>query len=172
MGTAAGHDPRRLRTGAVDMFERLAAGDIKACWIICTNPVATMPNRKTAIAGLEAAELVITQDTYRNNATNRYADIVLPAALWAESDMVMVNSDRNITLLQQSIPAPGQSRPDWQLICQIAEELGFGEHFAYGRQQRDLRRDMRVHQSAHRVGHARRQLRPASFDAAAVAGAP
>ena len=91
-----------------------------------------MPNRKTTIAGLEAAELVITQDTYRNNATNRYADVVLPAALWAESDMVMVNSDRNITLLQQSIPAPGQSRPDWQLICQIAEELGFGEHFAYG----------------------------------------
>ena len=153
------------------MFERLAAGDIKACWIICTNPVATMPNRKTTIAGLEAAELVITQDTYRNNATNRYADIVLPAALWAESDMVMVNSDRNITLLQQSIPAPGQSRPDWQLICQIAEELGFGEHFAYARQQRDLRRDMRIHQSAHRVGHARRQLRPASFDTAAVAGA-
>ncbi|MGZ5365524.1 MAG: molybdopterin-dependent oxidoreductase, partial [Mycobacterium sp.] len=118
-------------SGAVDMFERLAAGDIKACWIICTNPVATMPNRKTTIAGLETAELVITQDTYRNNATNRYADIVLPATLWAESDMVMVNSDRNITLLQQSIPAPGQSRPDWQLICQIAEELGFGEHFAY-----------------------------------------
>ena len=74
---------------------------------------------------------MITQDTYRNNATNRYADVVLPAALWAESDMVMVNSDRTITLLQQSIPAPGQSRPDWQLICQIAEELGFGEHFAY-----------------------------------------
>jgi sulfite reductase (NADPH) flavoprotein alpha-component len=131
-GLPAGTIRADFGPGAVDMFSRLAAGDIKACWIICTNPVATMPNRKTTIAGLEAAELVITQDTYRNNATNRYADIVLPAALWAESDMVMVNSDRNITLLQQSIPAPGQSRPDWQLICQIAEELGFGEHFAYG----------------------------------------
>ena len=106
VGTAAGHDPRRLRTRCGRHVRELAAGDIKACWIICTNPVATMPNRKTTIAGLEAAELVITQDTYRNNATNRYADIVLPAALWAESDMVMVNSDRNITLLQQSIPAP------------------------------------------------------------------
>jgi NADPH-dependent sulfite reductase flavoprotein alpha-component len=117
--------------GAVDMFERLAAGEIKAVWIICTNPVATMPNRRTTIAGLEAAELVITQDAYRDNATNRYADIVLPAALWAESDMVMVNSDRNLTLLQQSIPPPGQAQPDWALICRIAAQLGFGEHFSY-----------------------------------------
>ncbi|MBO0676339.1 bifunctional nitrate reductase/sulfite reductase flavoprotein subunit alpha [Mycolicibacterium sp. S2-37] len=117
--------------GAVDMFERMAAGEIKACWIICTNPVATMPNRKTTIAGLEAAELVITQDTYRDTATNRYADVVLPATLWAESDMVMVNSDRTLTLLQQCIPAAGQARPDWRLICDIAAELGFGAHFDY-----------------------------------------
>jgi sulfite reductase (NADPH) flavoprotein alpha-component len=130
-GLSAGTIRDEFGPGAVDMFERLAAGEIKACWIICTNPVATMPNRTTTIAGLEAAELVITQDTYRDTATNRYADIVLPAALWAESDSVMVNSDRSITLLQQSIPTPGQARPDWQLICQIADQLGFGEHFAY-----------------------------------------
>ncbi|MDT5003688.1 MAG: sulfite reductase flavoprotein alpha-component [Mycobacterium sp.] len=117
--------------GAVDMFERLAAGEIKACWIICTNPVVSMPNRRTTIAGLEAAELVIAQDTYRDTATNRYADIVLPSTLWAESELVMVNSDRTLTLLQQSIPAPGQTRPDWQLICQLAGELGFGDQFAY-----------------------------------------
>ncbi|MFS0898145.1 molybdopterin-dependent oxidoreductase [Mycolicibacterium litorale] len=127
--------PGTIRTdagpGAVDMFERLAAGEIKACWIICTNPVATMPNRRTTIAGLEAAELVITQDVYRDTATNRYADIVLPATLWAESDQVMVNSDRTLTLLQQAVPAPGQTRPDWQLICQVAAALGFGADFAY-----------------------------------------
>jgi sulfite reductase (NADPH) flavoprotein alpha-component len=117
--------------GAVDMFERLAAGEIKACWIICTNPVVSMPNRRTTIAGLEAAQLVITQDTYCDTATNRYADIVLPSTLWAESDSVMVNSDRTMTLLQQSIPAPGQTRPDWQLICQLAAALGFGDHFSY-----------------------------------------
>ncbi len=117
--------------GTVDMFRRLADGDIKACWIICTNPVATVANRSTVIDGLQAAELVITQDAYRDTATNAYADIVLPAAMWAEADAVMVNSERNLTLLQQSIPAPGRARPDWQLICQVAARLGFGEHFAY-----------------------------------------
>jgi NADPH-dependent sulfite reductase flavoprotein alpha-component len=117
--------------GTVAMFERMTAGDIKACWIICTNPVVSVANRQRVIAGLTAAELVITQDAYRDTATNRYADIVLPATLWAESDGVMVNSERNMTLLRQSIPAPGQARPDWQLICQVATELGFGAHFDY-----------------------------------------
>ena len=117
--------------GTIEMFERVASGAIKACWIICTNPVATVANRSTVIRGLEAAELVITQDTYRATATNQYADIVLPSTLWAETDAVMVNSDRNLTLLQQSIPAPGDARPDWELICGIADRLGFGEYFAY-----------------------------------------
>ncbi|MBV8929790.1 MAG: bifunctional nitrate reductase/sulfite reductase flavoprotein subunit alpha, partial [Mycobacteriaceae bacterium] len=117
--------------GTIAMFEQMAAGHIKACWIICTNPVVSVANRQTVIDGLNNAELVITQDAYGDTATNRYADIVLPAALWAEADGVMVNSERNMTLLQQSLPAPGQARPDWQLICQIATELGVGSHFAY-----------------------------------------
>ena len=117
--------------GTIKMFEGLASGDIKACWIICTNPVATVANRRTVIAGLEKAELVVTQDAYEATATNSYADIVLPATLWAESDAVMVNSERNLTLLQASIPPVGQARPDWQLICQVAAHLGFGEHFDF-----------------------------------------
>jgi sulfite reductase (NADPH) flavoprotein alpha-component len=67
----------------VAMFEAMQTGNIKACWIICTNPVATVPNRKNVIAGLQAAELVITQDTFLDTETNRYADILLPGALWA-----------------------------------------------------------------------------------------
>ncbi|GAC1408032.1 MAG: bifunctional nitrate reductase/sulfite reductase flavoprotein subunit alpha [Mycobacterium sp.] len=117
--------------GTIDMFRQLADATIKACWIICTNPVATVANRKTVITGLENAQLVITQDAYRATATNHYADIVLPATLWAESEAVMVNSERNVTLLQQSIAPVGQARPDWQLICQVAAHMGFGEHFDY-----------------------------------------
>ncbi len=97
--------------GAIDMFSRMAAGQIKACWIICTNPVATVANRKTVIAGLETAELVITQDAFLDTETNDYADMVLPAALWTESDGVMVNSERNLTLFQQAVDPPGQALP-------------------------------------------------------------
>ncbi|MFI2234458.1 molybdopterin-dependent oxidoreductase [Nocardia testacea] len=121
--------PGTLRTeagpGTIEMFRELAAGTIKAAWIICTNPVATVANRKTVIAGLEAAELVITQDAYTETATNTYADIMLPATLWAESDTVMVNSERNVTLLRSSVPPAGAARPDWQLIAQVATAMGF-----------------------------------------------
>ena len=66
--------------GTVEMFERMAEGKIKACWIICTNPVASVANRGTVIAGLERAELVVTQDVFAATETNGYADLVLPGA--------------------------------------------------------------------------------------------
>ncbi|WP_434090533.1 molybdopterin-dependent oxidoreductase [Nocardia beijingensis] len=122
-------EPGTLRTeagpGTVEMFRALAEGTIKAAWIICTNPVATVSNRKTVIAGLEAAELVIAQDAYTETATNAYADLLLPATLWAEADAVMVNSERNLTLLQQSVPPIGDARSDWRIIADVATAMGF-----------------------------------------------
>lgn len=119
-------------TGTVDMFQRMAAGEIKACWIICTNPVASVGNRRTVIEGLEAAELVITQDVYGDTETNAYADVILPATIWGETDGVMINSERSLTLVHAAVPPPGDALPDWQLIARIATELGYGAAFDYG----------------------------------------
>ncbi|MFD6419943.1 molybdopterin-dependent oxidoreductase [Streptomyces sp. NPDC060194] len=118
--------------GTVEMFERMAAGDVKACWIICTNPVASVANRATVVAGLEAAELVVTQDVFAATETNAYADVVLPATLWAESDGVMVNSERSLTLVPGVVDPPGQALPDWELIARVACAMGFAEAFTYG----------------------------------------
>lgn len=117
--------------GTIDMFSRMADGQIKACWIICTNPVATVANRKTVLAGLEKAELVMVQDAFADNETSAYADVLLPAALWTESDGVMVNSERNLTLFSQAVEAPGQALPDWQIIARVAAELGYAQAFDY-----------------------------------------
>jgi NADPH-dependent sulfite reductase flavoprotein alpha-component len=116
---------------AVTMFNRLAAGEIKAVWIICTNPVASLPNRQTVINGLQAAELVITQDAFLDTETNFYADILLPGALWAEAEGVMVNSERNLTLMTQAVEPPGDASADWQIIADIARAMGFSEAFTY-----------------------------------------
>lgn len=118
-------------TGTIDMFSRMADGHIKACWIVCTNPVASVANRRTVLAGLERADLVLTQDAYLETETNEYADIVLPAALWTESEGVMINSERNLTLFQPALQAPGQALPDWQIIARIACEMGFSDSFSY-----------------------------------------
>ncbi|UVJ42866.1 bifunctional nitrate reductase/sulfite reductase flavoprotein subunit alpha [Pseudomonas sp. LS1212] len=117
--------------GTVAMFEAMRTGSIKACWIICTNPVASVPNRQQVIEGLQAAELVITQDAFLDTETNRYADILLPGALWAEAEGVMINSERNLTLMAKAVEAPGETLPDWQIIARVACEMGFAEAFDY-----------------------------------------
>ncbi|MEI7024084.1 sulfite reductase subunit alpha [Paenibacillus sp. y28] len=118
-------------TGTVSMFQSMQAGDIKACWIICTNPVASVANRQNVIAGLQAAELVITQDAFFDTETNRYADILLPGALWSEAEGVMINSERNLTLMRKAVDPPGEALPDWQIIAQVACEMGYSEAFTY-----------------------------------------
>ncbi|MFC6081941.1 molybdopterin-dependent oxidoreductase [Sphaerisporangium aureirubrum] len=130
-----GIPPGTLRTdvgkGTVEMFSQMAEGRIKACWIICTNPVASVGNRKTVIAGLEAAEFVVTQDAFAETETNSYADVVLPGALWAEGEGVMINSERGLTLLNPAVDPPGEALPDWQIIARVAREMGYAEGFAH-----------------------------------------
>jgi sulfite reductase (NADPH) flavoprotein alpha-component len=130
-GVEPGSISTKLGKGTVDLFERMAAGEVKACWIICTNPVASVPNRKIVIEGLQKAELVIAQDAFLDTETNRYADILLPGALWAEAEGVMINSERNITLMQEAVQPPGDAMADWEIIARVAREMGFNEGFNF-----------------------------------------
>ncbi|MFG2864818.1 molybdopterin-dependent oxidoreductase [Streptomyces sioyaensis] len=127
-GTLRADEPGR---GTVEMFQRMADGEIKACWIICTNPVASVANRRTVIEGLEAAEFVVAQDVFAETETTAYADVVLPAAMWSESEGVMVNSERTLTLVRQAADAPGEAWPDWRIIAEVACEMGFEDAFSY-----------------------------------------
>ncbi|MEO3785317.1 bifunctional nitrate reductase/sulfite reductase flavoprotein subunit alpha [Actinocorallia sp. B10E7] len=117
--------------GTIEMFERLADGTVRACWIICTNPVASVANRRTVIEGLETADFVVVQDAFTDTETNAYADLVLPAALWTEGDGVMINSERNLTLARKAVDPPGQALPDWQIIARVACEMGYADAFSY-----------------------------------------
>ncbi|QIM47860.1 MULTISPECIES: bifunctional nitrate reductase/sulfite reductase flavoprotein subunit alpha [Alcaligenaceae] len=123
--------PAQESGGTIDLFSSMAIGKIKACWIMCSNPVATVANRRSVIEGLQKAELVIVQDAFLDTETTRFADIVLPAALWAEGDGVMVNSERNLTLMRQAVDPPGQALPDWRLIAEVAKALGYEADFDY-----------------------------------------
>ena len=124
-----GLEPGTIRaeggTGTVDMYRRMAEGDIRAAWIICTNPVASVSNRASVIAGLERADFVVVQEAFSGAETSAYADVVLPAALWSESDGVMVNSERTITHCAPAMTPPGEATPDWQLICRVATAMGY-----------------------------------------------
>ncbi|WP_328827178.1 molybdopterin oxidoreductase family protein [Streptomyces ureilyticus] len=117
--------------GTVEMFRKMADGAIKACWIICTNPVASVAHRRTVIEGLEAAEFVVTQDVFAETETNAYADVVLPGALWTETEGVLINSERNLTLASPATDPPGEALADWRIIARVACEMGYEKGFSY-----------------------------------------
>ncbi|MFD4529687.1 molybdopterin-dependent oxidoreductase [Streptomyces sp. NPDC058470] len=117
--------------GTIEMFQKMADGEIKACWIICTNPVASVANRKTVIEALERAEFVVAQDVFAETETNAYADVVLPGALWTETEGVLINSERNLTLAQPAMEPPGEAMADWRIIAAVAREMGYEKGFSY-----------------------------------------
>jgi sulfite reductase (NADPH) flavoprotein alpha-component len=116
---------------AVHLFKKLQTGEVKAVWIIGTNPVASMPRRAGVIDALKAAELVIVQDVYHPTETSRYADILLPGAVWAEAEGVMINSERTVTLMQKALDPPGEACADWDIIARVAREMGFASGFNF-----------------------------------------
>lgn len=116
---------------AVDLFHALERGEIKAVWIIGSNPVATLPNRERVRQGLERAELVVVQDAYHPTETSRFAHILLPGAVWAEADGTMTNSSRMVTYTPRAVAPPVDAMPDWWIISEVARRLGFGEAFPY-----------------------------------------
>ena len=116
---------------AVDMFEAIHRGKVKAVWIMATNPVASLPNADRARQALERCDLVILSEVVERTDTAALADVLLPALAWGEKDGTVTNSDRHISRQRAFLPAPGDARPDWWALCQVARRLGFAEAFAY-----------------------------------------
>ncbi len=110
---------------ATEMFEALNDGRLKAIWIICTNPLTSLPNVRLAEEGLKKAKFVIVQDVSNRPETLKYADVILPAATWSEKEGTMTNSERRISLLSKIVDAPGEARPDADIICDFARRMGF-----------------------------------------------
>jgi ferredoxin-nitrate reductase len=110
---------------ATEMFEALNDGRLKAIWIICTNPLTSLPNVRLAEEGLKKAKFVVVQDICNRVETLKYADVVLPAATWTEKEGTMTNSERRISHLNKIIDAPGEARPDAEIICDVARRMGF-----------------------------------------------
>ena len=116
---------------ATEMFQALADGRMKAIWIVTTNPIVSLPDLNMVEKGLQNAKFVVVQDISNRSDTVKYADVVLPAAAWAEKDSVFTNSERRITLLPKVIDAPGEALDDTEIIKRFAEKMGFGESFNY-----------------------------------------
>ncbi len=116
---------------AVDMFEKIASGKIKAIWVIATNPVVTLPNADKVLKAIEACDLVIVSECELNTGTAARANILLPALAWGEKCGTVTNSERRISHQRQFLPSPGEAKKDWWILSQVAQRMGFGEAFNY-----------------------------------------
>lgn len=117
--------PEKPGLTATQMFDALAEGKMKAIWIICTNPLVSLPNARVVEEALKKARFVVVQDISAKNEAYAYADVVLPAAGWAEKSGTMTNSERRITLLQKALDPPGEARPDAEILGDFARRMGF-----------------------------------------------
>jgi assimilatory nitrate reductase catalytic subunit len=117
---------------AVAMFDAIARGEIKALWVMATNPAASLPRAAAVRDALKRLELfVVSENVSSNDTLNAGAHVLLPATAWGEKDGTVTNSERRISRQRAFLTPPGEARPDWRIVADVAERLGFAEAFAY-----------------------------------------
>ncbi len=116
---------------AVDLFDAIDAGRVRAVWIIATNPVVSMPDADVVRRALQRCPLVIVSDCVAANDTLPHAHVRLPATAWGEKDGTVTNSDRHVSRQRAFVAVPGGARPDWWMLCEVAKRMGFAQGFDY-----------------------------------------
>ncbi len=122
------HSPRVAQKSglkAVDLFDAMAAGKIKALWIIATNPAVSMPNSSLIAAALETCPFVVVSDVTAVTETAKFADVLLPAQGWGEKSGTVTNSERRISRQRPFVSPAGKARADWRILCAVAKAMGF-----------------------------------------------
>src|SRR6476620_4607965 len=117
---------------AVQMFDAIERGEIKALWVMATNPAVSLPRAGAVRAALGKLELfVASENVLSNDTVNAGAHVLLPAAAWGEKEGTVTNSARRISRQRAFLPLPEEAQPDWWIVSQVARHMGFGQAFAY-----------------------------------------
>ena len=116
---------------AVDLFEAIHKGQVKAVWIMATNPAVSLPDASRVREALAQCELVVVSDCVAKTDTTALAHVLLPAAAWGEKNGTVTNSERRISRQRPFLPPPGEARADWAIICDVASRMGFRSGFDY-----------------------------------------
>lgn len=116
---------------AIDLFDAIEDGTIKAVWIMATNPVVSLPDSNKIKQSLLKCPLVVVSDCMADTDTTRAANVLLPAQGWSEKSGTVTNSERRISRQRRVLPTPGEGKPDWWIISQLAQRMGFESAFDY-----------------------------------------
>lgn len=117
---------------AVQMFDAIARGEIKALWVMGTNPAVSLPNADIVREALKKLELfVVSENVISNDTVDAGPHVLLPAQAWGEKSGTVTNSERRISRQRAFIDAPGETKPDWWILGEVAKRLGFGAAFNF-----------------------------------------
>ena len=116
---------------AVDLFNDVYAGKVKALWIMATNPAVSVPNADFVQVAMEKCDLVVVSDCIKHTDTTRFADILLPAQVWGEKSGTVTNSERRISRQRTFLDTAGEAKPDWLIVAEVARKMGFVEGFNF-----------------------------------------
>lgn len=110
---------------ATEMIKALEEGSLKAIWIVCTNPLVSLPDSARVERALKNARFVVVQDISSKSDTLAFADVVFPAAGHFEKEGTMTNSERRVSYLEKIIDPPGEAKPDAEILCDFAKAMRF-----------------------------------------------
>ncbi|TNE36132.1 MAG: nitrate reductase, partial [Alphaproteobacteria bacterium] len=116
---------------AVDLFKAMQQGDIKAVWIMGTNPVDSLPEANLVREALETCPFVVVSDIMKKTDTTCHANVLLPSEGWGEKEGLVTNSERRISRQQKFLPSPGEARADWWQIAEVARRMGYFTAFDF-----------------------------------------
>ncbi|MDO9169906.1 MAG: molybdopterin-dependent oxidoreductase [Methylobacter sp.] len=116
---------------AVELFDAIYDGNIKAVWIMGTNPVVSLPNANKVKLALQRCEFVVVSDCINDTDTTALAHVLLPAQGWSEKDGMVTNSERRISRQRALFKPAGSAKPDWWIVTQVARRMGFEQAFHY-----------------------------------------
>ncbi|NIJ17308.1 nitrate reductase [Sphingobium vermicomposti] len=118
---------------AVDLFRQINEGRVKALWVMATNPAVSLPDAGSVREALEAVPFLVVSDIIADTDTSVHADVRLPAAGWGEKDGTVTNSDRTVSRQRPFLALPGEAKPDWWIVKEVARRMGWRNAFAYDR---------------------------------------
>ncbi len=121
----------------IAMFEAVSKGEIKAMYVMCTNPAQSLPNLNKFLQGMKDVFLVVA-DAFHPTPTTELADVVLPAAFWAEKEGVYGCTERRSQYMPKVIDPPGEARWDGDILIDLARRLGYGKNFEHFKTPEDV----------------------------------
>ena len=124
------------------MIPAMLRQEIRACFMICSNPMVSLPDQHTVEKALRGLDLFVVCDFFLSE-TAELADIVLPGNVWAEDEGTVASLEGRVIKYNQAVDPPGEARRDWEIVCDLANRLGKGQYFPY-RSARDIFEEIRI----------------------------